>query len=356
MFLPKIGAAKSVNFLSPKNCLLITSGGFEKRSIAWAKSLPKSKIFEEIILFKHEPERESKIEEQTRELQIRSSTKVIIEAFNRYEPVATERAVQHIVSERLSQYRQIFVEISVMSKLLIVQLSIILSTYKGEVVFIYAEPKTYSPSEKEYKASKTDASMAASFPTSGVLDVIRTPLLSSFSAQQKTVLIVAFTSFNEQLIRALASSITATHMILLNGIPPTLAWRSKATQELHTSLIEEYIEDNPLDNHGNLVRRTSTLDYSETIRELVDIYSQNYTTKRIILAPTGSKMQALSCGILKSCCPDLHIEYPTPESFYVKNFSSSEIREVHALVFKSYSERISKLSKSIDRKVFRTAQ
>jgi len=57
-------------------------------------------------------------------------------------------------------------------------------------------------------------------------------------------------------------------------------------------------------------------------------------------------MQALSCALLKICCADIHVEYPTPESYYVDGYSSSEIREIHQVLFTSFKNTIADVSSS----------
>ena len=32
-------------------------------------------------------------------------------------------------------------------------------------------------------------------------------------------------------------------------------------------------------------------------------------------------------------CPDIHIEYPTPESFFIAGFNSEKIRQIHQVSF-----------------------
>ena len=34
---------------------------------------------------------------------------------------------------------------------------------------------------------------------------------------------------------------------------------------------------------------------------------------RVLLAPAGSKMQAIGCYIVKALHPDIHVEYPSPD-------------------------------------------
>jgi hypothetical protein len=57
------------------------------------------------------------------------------------------------------------------------------------------------------------------------------------------------------------------------------------------------------------------LDYRETLSLLIQLYWQLSATHRVLLAPAGSKMQAVGCYFAKALHPDIHIEYPSPEGF-----------------------------------------
>jgi hypothetical protein len=96
-------------------------------------------------------------------------------------------------------------------------------------------------------------------------------------------------------------------------------------------VINEFKNDNPLDNQLRLVNKASTLDYRESFEILAKIYNEYCWFYRITISPTGSKMQALACALFKMCCPDVHIEYPTPESYLVGSYSSKEIKGIHCL-------------------------
>ena len=185
-------------------------------------------------------------------------------------------------------------------------------------------------------------SNALELPSFGVHDVIRTPLLSSIVMQRTPSVLIAFLSFNEQLIRALLSNLNPHHLLLINGIPPQLRWREKAMKEIHQNIINEYKNDNPMKGE-KLIRRTSTLHFHETFALLSSIYKEYCYTNRIIIAPTGSKMQSVGCALLKICCPDIHIEYPTPESYFIKGYSSIDIKGVYELKFPSFKELIKEL-------------
>jgi hypothetical protein len=232
---------------------------------------------------------------------------------------------------------EVTVDISVMSKLMIMILIWHLREFKGVVRIVYTEPVSYTPSQEEYEKQKDDYGKPITLPSYGVHEVVRTPQLSSVVMQRGPALVVTFASFNEQLIRALLSTISPTRLLLINGRPPHLLWREKATQEIHSEIIREYADDNPRDPSTGLIRRSaSTLHYGETFDILGQIYRENCYLYRMVVAPTGSKMQALGCALFKICCPDVHIEYPTPESYFISGYSSNEARSLYEVVFDSF--------------------
>ncbi len=326
--------------------LLIISEGFEERSLSWIRSLPRKPIFDQCLMFKYKPERASRVPELVFEIELRTTNPYKIIIFNRFDPIQSEfEILLFLAQERLLKFDEIVIDISVMSKLMIVMIFFVLRGFDGAVRCIYTEPMDYKPSQEDYEKAKSNLSSVIQFPTYGVHDVIRTPQLSSSIMQISPTLLIAFTSFNEQLIRALLSTISPAHLFLINGVPPHLEWRAKATQEVHASVIEEYKSDNPVSEKGSLIRSSSTLDYRETVQLLSRIYLENCFSKRILLAPTGSKMQAVAVSIIKSICPDIHIEYPTPESFFADGYSSVEVRTIHEILFSNYSHELKEYSR-----------
>ncbi|HYR12315.1 MAG TPA: hypothetical protein VEQ60_31295, partial [Longimicrobium sp.] len=124
------------------------------------------------------------------------------------------------------------------------------------------------------------------------------------------------------LTQALLDAVYPSRLFLINGIrPDRLSWREGATAWIHEQLRKEWFADNPVverqGDHGTLPsRRTSTLDYRETVSTLLELYWELAANHRILLAPTGSKMQAVGCFFTKAMHPDIHVEYPTPSSFF----------------------------------------
>jgi hypothetical protein len=133
-------------------------------------------------------------------------------------------------------------------------------------------------------------------------------------------------------------------LLLINGRPPRteFSWREIATQDIHRDLWMRYPTDNPVGKDGRLQRVASTLYYRETVERLDEIYKNYGMYERIICTATGSKMQTVGLLFSKLRHPDIQIEYPSPDSYYVKGFSNG-VRWVHEILIPNYSEFVASL-------------
>ncbi len=330
------------NFCSKR--LFLLAEGFEDRAFAFLEKLTTrpDALFAKVVLCQYLPEaKPDKKEFKTIFSKLFSDVIVERVPFHRFAPSEFEMKLKKIFAAELKQYDEIVIDISAMSKLIIMIIFQLLKESNVTIRVIYSEPENYSPSQKTYNIIKKkygeNITSLSALPSFGVFDVVRTPELSSVVMQQNPKILIAFTSFNELLIRALMSTISPMHLYLISSAPPRLCWRENATQELHEKVIEDFSIDNPKNEHGCLIRRCSTLDYREAFVVLAGLYRSNCYDYRIILAPTGSKMQALGAAIVKCCCPDIHIEYPTPHSYHCEDFSSRNIHAVHEIVFNNYA-------------------
>jgi hypothetical protein len=331
MKLPEIHLFKDERELS-LNSVLICAEGFEDRSLSFLGAVHHH-IFKSAIVLTYSPTRKSRLQELIQLCKRHSVGEPQVLTFNRFEPVLFEGHVQREFARILPGVDEVVLDISVMSKLMIMILLVCLRTFTGRIRVVYVEPVEYKPTQAEYSLERHNLRRATTLPSWGVHDVVRTPLLTSVLMQRSPTVAIAFTSFNEQLIRALLSGLNPTHLLLINGVPPSLTWREAATQEIHSEIIKEYRSDNPLTTDGRLQRRASTLHYQETFSILADAYRTFGVTNRIVIAPTGSKMQAISCALIKLCCSDIHIEYPTPESYLLEGYSSPEVKAIHQFLF-----------------------
>ena len=339
--LPNVEGVDTAAFSTKKRRLLITAEGFEDRSLSFL-SVDSTLSFQKIIICKYAPPKKSRVDDLYRLAMKRcQDNEIYEETYNRFDPFNFEIIMQNHMST-VHLFDEIVIDISVMSKYMIMQILGLMVNYENNVRIIYTEPVSYAPLESSCSVAEQD--YATQLPSYGVQNIVRTPLLSSIIMQRSPTLLIAFLSFNEQLIRALLTEYNPARLFLVNGKPSHLVWRKKSMNDIHKSIIKEYHMDNPVDENNLLVRESSTLNYIETIVLLAEIYRDYGEDYRIVFAPTGSKMQALSCALVKNCCADIHIEYPTPESYYIDGYSSSEIREIHQVYFRSFKETLSQMA------------
>lgn len=347
MTLPETTIAPS-HLHDKHNRLFISAEGFEERSLAWIRSLDRSLVFSNVILCKYEPARRTRLDELLKEVQPLTTSGPKILAFHRFAPAIFEQELGLELAAQLERVDEVVVDISVMSKLLIMVILWQLRKFSGSVRIVYTEPSSYHPTKEEYDSLANDLSKLEVFPSFGVHNVVRTPELSSVLLQRSPILLCSFTSFNEQLIRALLASMNPSKLCIVASAPPRLSWREKAAQAIHAKIISEFSHDNPIDSDNRLVRRASTLDYKGALRVVSDLYAQSYSRYRFVLAPTGSKMQAVGLSLLKMACPDIHIEFPTPKSFHFEGYSSKEIHQIHQVYFDSFEEAVREVQSEID--------
>ena len=151
-------------------------------------------------------------------------------------------------------------------------------------------------------------------------EFVRVDSLASVAMQGQPTAAIVFMSFNDALTQLLLNTVYPSRLFLINGSPPVHSWREAATAWVHEQVRKEWEDDNPVGlAEGSALamplRVASTLDYRDSMHLLLDLYWQLSATHRVLLAPSGSKMQTVACYLMKALHPDIHIEYPSPESF-----------------------------------------
>lgn len=216
---------------------------------------------------------------------------------------------------------KILIDISAMSRMCILMCLESARRVNVHVGLFYTEPQMYGPSEAEYVAARTNGMPRPSIQIySGVDDVVRSKRLSSVALQGEPSVAIMFMSMNDLLTQALLNQLYPTRLLLINGRPPVHSWREEATAWIHSPLLREWpAEDNPCEINRQGIylptRVTSTFDYRETVEMLLDLYWQWSPRYRIILAPTGSKLQTVGAFFVRAAHDDIHVEYPTPKGF-----------------------------------------
>ncbi len=332
MKLPPLSQAQTL--VPGRRRIFIGSYGFEDRSLGWFTLQPKNKpVLKRALMVRYQqPKGTNRISEIRAALASLGVNAPVDVAYD----VEAGEPFEYLFDEAISRcdvssFDEIVVDVSSMTKFALLLVLVKLIPIAKLVRIVYSEARTYAPSRTEYQHSKEHQELLARFPSAGVRTILRAVSLSSIRMQGQPITLVAFTSFNEQLVRHLIGTLNPHRLIFINGSPPRRenAWRKTATQEIHAKLIAEYDRDNPMVD-STLKRTISTLFYEESFRELTNIHEEHGLYERIICAATGSKMQTVGLAMAKLAHPDIHIEYPTPDSYYVGGFSSG-IREVHEI-------------------------
>lgn len=210
------------------------------------------------------------------------------------------------------QFNHVFIDISGMSRLLIVQtLVALISEENGKISIIYGEAEEYPPSKDTFEQNNQDdnAGPAPSYLSSGIFEIAATPELSSVSMLGEPIRLIAFPSFAHEQLTNLIQELQPTYAEFIHGVPPDPKnkWRTEAIRRRNLPTLNELRGKNDLE--------ASTLDYRETLHKLLDIYAERSMFDRLVVAPTGSKMQAVAVGLFRAVLHDVQIVYPTPQTF-----------------------------------------
>jgi hypothetical protein len=234
-----------------------------------------------------------------------------------------------------SDLGRIYVDVSGMSRLLIVQILVALvnrSCGFERSSVLYAEASDYPPTEDEVKAEIERMGInplhSVMLLSSGVFDVQVIPELASASYDGQQTRLVAFPSFNIDQLIALYNELQPSHCTIIHGVPPDPQnkWRTDAISTL-----------NHLDSSGTEeVFYTSTLDYRKTLQCLLRIYAKDGTTERILVAPTGSKMQSVAVGLFRAFVRDIQIVYPAARDFTSPTNYTHGVKRLYHLPLDSF--------------------
>jgi hypothetical protein len=301
---------------------LIHAPGFEDRTMAFAEGLTADRDAQAILLDYRPVNLRNRLHDVKSAISasgIYLRNEDLIE-YDRFEPGEFESRLSARLVEQ--QTRRAVIDISTMSKLAIMLVLQVCRQRDLDTKILYAEAQTYGPSKEEFDRARERDEIHR--PTlhgfTGVHGVVRVDSLASVAMQGQPTAAIVFMSFNDALTQLLLNTVYPGRLFLINGCPPIHSWREAATAWVHEQVRREWEEDNPIgavtETGFALPKRVaSTLDYRDSMSLLLDLYWRLSATHRILLAPSGSKMQTLACYLIKALHPDIHIEYPSPEGF-----------------------------------------
>jgi hypothetical protein len=305
--------------------VLIVVAGFEERTVGVLQKLINNGGRFRVLLVTYEPfYRENRADEM--KLMCHDAG---IEAFemtyDRQNPVSFGESVVDNVSAKA----RILIDVSVMSRLLIVQL-IVAFAEAGRIQdcsVAYCEARTYPPTKEEAYTKldrmKQESTSGVTFLSSGVFEIAVVPELSSATIGSEQTRLIAFPSLDSHHLTSLRAEIQPSRFTFIEGMPPAPAnqWRPQAIATL-----------NNLESHPNSERfLTSTLDYRETLERLLDVYQRRSLVERILVAPTGSKMQTVAVGIFRAHLSDVQIVYPIATDYHSPHNYTRGIGAIHSV-------------------------
>jgi len=341
MTIPKLRSVDNLTLCSRE--VFVAAGGFEERVLAFPKLIESRDDAHEAVLLNYRPfDEKNKLEEQRLVLTLRGFDVTSLE-YDRYAPDNFHDPF--IATLKRLQSRGVCLDISGMSRFAIMIIADVVRELNLAFRVVYTEAREYAPCQKDFEAAKADQKqhLPTSFIHTGVYDVLRVPQLASIRMQNRSTLLIAFDSFNEALCQAIINVINPSRFILINGRPPRpeLRWREEATAYVHKRLRQEW----SFEDDNDPIKVTDTLQYEETQSLLVELYWRFSGTHRIILAPTGSKMQTLGAYLLRAVHEDVHVEYPTVQGFFADKYSTG-VREKWAVDFGKMGDFVTKLHRA----------
>ncbi len=318
--------------LQPGDVLLVC-GGFEDRAmtvINMAASAKSSGIT--VLDFEYAPLVDQNHFPQISQLCEDVGWQHIPIAYDRCNPSAIfDSVVTHLPSDLC----RLYIDISGMSRLLIVQLIVGFLEQGADILnvsILYTEAVTYPPSESDAHATLSahanDFASILSFISVGVYDLAIVPELSSINLNRAPIRLIAFPSFNPTQFFSVKSIIQPAKTTLIHGVPPVpeLGWRTEVIRQLN--MINDDVGDQQLE--------IGTLDYAECLRSLLNLYNQWAEFNSLVISPSGSKMQTVAVGIFRAFMRDVQIIYPTPLRFSNPKDHTHGAKQVYELKLDSF--------------------
>ena len=293
----------------PEDLLYIGATGFEDRSIGFLKdSVNRRKSFKLCLAIEYCPFDPGNRKDEFENLAKQIFDEIKWKTYDRTDPENFSQCFEEILALMTSVSR-IIVDISAMSKMLIVVLLQGLRKVSLPISIIYAPAKIYHPLKQDYENVK--AKFCDAFPyflTTDVYRVVTTTELSSIAMQGAPLALVAFPNFNHLEIAALLNETNAQKLFLIESVRDLEqnSWRLDAIRWINRGL-SKYVTP--------VTREVDASDINANIRILEEIYSELHLTHKIALSPTGGKLQALATFCFKNMHPEIQVIYPVVREF-----------------------------------------
>jgi hypothetical protein len=264
--LPPVSHLEVGAFSSPLT--YIGAAGFEDRATSFLDlAISKSMTIDHAIAIEYRPHDETnKIELFKKKLSgVNAHSTWAI--FDRYDPQRFSKSIIPTLESLGSGH--ILVDISAMSKFLVMIILQALKDRHNPLTILYTEADVYHPTKEEFDLKRRELGTIPDFLTTDVYKILAVTSLSSVSMQGYPVLLLAFPTFNRTEIVALYNELSPKCMILFEGTPHEKQdkWRLEAIRE-----INKRITTNP--DYAIEQKVLSTFDYAENVAMLENIYRE----------------------------------------------------------------------------------
>lgn len=317
--------------LGPEDCLIVCAG-FEDRAVGVLKNALSAGGTFSVVIITYLPfveeNRLSEIQRLCRDAGLPAGEVI----YDRQNPAG----FGPVLLGQLADVRgRIFLDVSAMSRLLIVQSLVALRDREfgfENCVVAYTEAAAYPPSQDEVERalanSVADPLYSMLLLSSGVYEVTVIPELSSTAMGGNQTRLVAFPTFSIDQLTALRNELGPSRVTCIHGVPPSPEnqWRTISIARING------IDTSSADNIF-----ASTLDYRETLDRLLALYAAHSDRERILLSPTGSKMQSVAVGLFRAFMDDVQIVYPTPKEFCSPCNYTRGVGEHYSLVLDDFA-------------------
>ena len=323
----------TVPHIGSDDCLLVC-GGFEDRAIAALRRICAAECSGfALALVSYRPVYPQNRTDELRQIGREAHLQITEFVYDRENPAGIGEELKHFTRD----YAHVFVDISGMSRLLIVQtlVALLAELHNHAVTVIYGEAQEYPPTIEQFAHDRQSANeLVPSYISSGIFEVASTPELASVSMLGEAIRLVAFPSFDPAQLSNLIQELQPTYTELIHGVPPAPKnkWRTQAIDEINHPTL------NALQRRED--HRASTRDYRETLRILLKVYGERSMFDRIVVAPTGSKMQAVAVGLFRSALYDVQVVYPTPQIFTAPHEHTIGIRQLYKVDLPTEAMRV----------------
>lgn len=325
---------------SDDGCLLIVAMGFEDRATTvMMKILEQGRSPAAIILIDYNPStgKNRRLEFQ-KVVQKFGNIPVHVVKYNRADPESLHQALPNVLGALTGRLQRILVDISAMSKMLILTILHRLKEFQGAVEVVYTEALDYGPTRAELEVERQNQSEPIDdfFVSTGIMNIATTSGFSSTAMPGCPHALIAFSGFNRNQLSTLYNELAPQYFYLVESVAhvESHAWRRNECTQLNQELFPPSVS---IQYRGSI----STVDYRDTIHLLEDLYKPVEYTHRFVVSPTGSKMQAVGIFLFWCVHPDIQIVYPTPIEYH--SAYSIGVRTVWSVTYTKFSETLAAL-------------